>query len=101
MSDKAPKKYEVHDIANIFPLLEGPGFDALVEDIEKRGQQDPVWLYEGKILDGRNRYRALEKVGLEALVRSYTGDDPIGFVLSANLHRRHLNESQRAMVAGS
>ena len=96
-----PKPYTFHPYADIFPLLEGPAFDALVEDIRERGQQEPIWLYEGKILDGRNRYRALQQLGREPTkVQTYTGDDPIGFVLSANLHRRHLNESQRAMVAG-
>jgi hypothetical protein len=58
-----------------------------------------VWLYEGKILDGRNRYLACQRINREVKVRDYTGDDPIGFVLSVNLHRRHLNEGQRAMVA--
>src|SRR5262245_29143715 len=95
-----PKTYAVHPFADIFPTLEGLAFQMLVEDIRERGQQEAIWLYEGKIIDGRNRYRALQQLGREIKVQTYTGDDPIGFVLSANLHRRHLNEGQRAMVGG-
>jgi hypothetical protein len=95
-------KYEIHPLAQIFPEIEGPAFDALVKDIEARGQQEPALLYDGdKILDGKNRYRACEQLGIELKTRRYGGDDPIGFVLSANLHRRHLDTSQRAMVAAS
>jgi hypothetical protein len=50
-------------------------------------------------LDGRNRYRACLAVGVEPRYREYTGDNPIGFVVSLNLNRRHLNESQRAVIA--
>jgi len=94
-----PKHYDVHPLADIFPQLEGPAFIAFSEDIDKRGQQEPVWLYEGKVIDGRNRCRALEMLGREVKTQAYTGNDPVGFVLSANLHRRHLDESQRAMAA--
>jgi len=98
---EAPKKYDFHPLADLFPMLEdkSAAFEALVEDIRERKQQEPVWLYEGKILDGRNRYLACQKLGREIQVKDFVGDDPIGFVLSANLHRRHLDESQRAMVA--
>jgi hypothetical protein len=75
------------------------GFKALIEDIKVNRQYEPVLLYEGKILDGRNRYNACQHLGKDVLTRDYTGTDPIGFVLSVNLHRRHLNTSQRAMVA--
>jgi ParB-like chromosome segregation protein Spo0J len=76
-------------------------FKALVEDIKERKQQEPIWLYEDKILDGRNRYRACQQLGIEVDVRTYHKhkSDPVSFVLSVNLHRRHLNEGQRAMVA--
>jgi ParB-like chromosome segregation protein Spo0J len=95
------KLLEPHDFAEVFPTLDGEAFDALVKDIEARGQQEPIWVYEGKILDGRNRYRACQILGRDPVVQEFTGDDAVGFVLSANLHRRHLNESQRAMVAAN
>jgi hypothetical protein len=96
-------KYKIHPLAQIFPEIEGPAFDALVKDIEANGQQSAAALYEGMILDGKNRYRACEQLGRELMVREYEhdGKDPIGFVLSINLHRRQLDTSQRSMVAAS
>lgn len=88
-----------HALANIFPLVEGKEFDDLVEDIRKHGVREPVWLFEGAILDGRNRYRASDIAGVDCPMREYQGDDPAAFVVSLNLRRRHLSESQRAMVA--
>jgi phage N-6-adenine-methyltransferase len=90
---------EFHPLANIFPLIEGQAFDDLCADIRTHGVREPVWLYEDQILDGRNRWRAATAVGAECLTRVYVGDDPTGFVVSLNLHRRHLTESQRGMVA--
>lgn len=90
---------QFHPLAEIFPLIEGQAYSDLVADIIKHGVREPVWLYEGKILDGRNRWRAAQLAGVECETREYEGDDPAGFVVSLNLHRRHLSESQRAMVA--
>ena len=87
-----------HPLANIFPLIEGAAFDDLVADIREHGVREPVWLYEEQILDGRNRWRAAEVAGVDCQTRVYAGDEPVQFVLSLNLHRRHLSESQRAMV---
>lgn len=88
-----------HPIAEIFPDIDGEEFKALVDDIEKHGLRQPLVMYQGKILDGRNRWRACEKLGIKPKTTDYRGDDPVGFVLSLNLTRRHLTESQRAMVA--
>jgi hypothetical protein len=91
-----------HPLADLFPLMEGAEFDALVADIKKNGLHYPIFLYEGKILDGRNRYRACLEAGFEPATRngdSWIGD-PAGFVISRNIHRRHLTaEQKRELVA--
>ena len=93
------KLLEFHPLSQIFPLIEGAEFDELVEDIRAHGVREPIWTYDGQILDGRNRYRASAAAGADCPIREYFGDDPAAFVISLNLKRRHLNESQRAMVA--
>ena len=99
MADRILQAYEFHPLANIFPLIEGQAYQDLMADILKYGVREPIWLYEGKILDGRNRYRAATAMRVEFETSEYTGDNPVAFVVSLNLHRRHLNESQRGMVA--
>ena len=86
-----------HPIAETFPLLEGTEFDALVADI-KTELREPITTYEGKVLDGRNRLRACIQAGVTPRFEEYEGDDPVGFVTSKNLHRRHLTNGQRAMI---
>ena len=88
-----------HPFADVFPLLEGAEFDGLVADVKAHGIRESIWVFEDQILDGRHRHRAAKAAGVECPERIYTGDDPLGFVISANLHRRHLDTSQRGMVA--
>jgi ParB-like chromosome segregation protein Spo0J len=88
-----------HPLANVFPLLEGDGFDNLVASVKAHGLREPIIMLEEMILDGRNRYRACVAAGVEPCFTPFRGDDPLAFVVDANLHRRHLSESQRAMVA--
>lgn len=108
-----------HPLAEIFPMLDTAASADLAADIAAHGLREPVVLHEGAVLDGRNRLAALvsilerggevagepiEAADLDGSARSpflvpFAGDDPLAFVLSRNLHRRHLNESQRALVA--
>jgi len=92
--------FSTHPAAELFPLLDGPEFDALVDDIREHGQREPIVVHDGMILDGRNRYRACKAIGIEPVVKLWSESSTIeAFVVSMNLHRRHLNESQRAMIA--
>lgn len=89
---------EFHQLANVFPIMKGEDFEALVEDICNSGLRVPIVRFQGQILDGRNRYLACKEAGIEPVFEPYEGNDPVGFVMSMNIHRRHLNESQRAMA---
>ena len=90
--------YRPHPIADIFPLITGDEFVALKQDIRENGLREAIWLYEGMILDGRNRFRACQEVGVEPAFRAYEGGSPATFAVSLNLHRRHLDKSQAATV---
>lgn len=90
-----------HPVSEIFPLIEGEEFDRLVEDIRTNGLRESIWLHpDGSIIDGRNRYRACIKAKIEPKTRTWNGKGSlVEFVISMNLHRRHLTSSQRACVA--
>lgn len=87
-----------HPAADIFPLLDGTALAALVEDIKANGQIHPIVTYGGAVLDGRNRLNACYAAGVKPKFSEYTGKDPLGYVVGVNLHRRHLDASQRAML---
>jgi hypothetical protein len=90
---------EVHPAADLFPMMTDVELDVLGEDMLQNGQREPIILYKGKILDGRNRYRACLLKGIDPKFREELPADPYAFVASANLHRRHLSEEQRGMIA--
>jgi hypothetical protein len=90
---------EAHSLANLFSRMEGEAFKALVASIREHKQQENIIMYQGKILDGRNRYAACREVGVEPSLVEYEGSDPLGYVMARNVHRRHLSASQRSLVA--
>jgi hypothetical protein len=94
------KELQYHPIAEVFPLLDDAELKALADDIAANGCKLPIVLHEGKILDGRNRYRACLSVGVDPPLNEWDKrGSPVAFVVSTNLHRRHLNSTQRAFAA--
>jgi hypothetical protein len=83
------QEFQFHPLADLFPLMKGVEFDELVADIKANGLREAITLFDGKILDGRNRYRACRDAGVEVKVKDFEGDDPAAYVISANIHRRH------------
>jgi hypothetical protein len=99
-------KLEPHPLAKAIPPMTEDEFDELVDDIEAVGLRDPICIYEGKILDGWHRYRAMKKLGRQlqdTMVFDFDpkvdGKSPEAFVLSRNVKRRHLTKDQLAMFA--
>ena len=90
-----------HDVAGLFPLMQGEEFEQLKADIAANGLREAIWLHpDGSIIDGRNRHRACIETDTPPRFRTWQGDGSlVAFVVSLNLHRRHLSSSQRAMIA--
>jgi hypothetical protein len=89
-----------HPVAEIFTMIDSAAFELLKADIKTHGQREPIYLFEGKIIDGRNRFKACNELKIKPVFREWDGKgNLVDFVISLNLHRRHLSESQRAMVA--
>jgi ParB-like chromosome segregation protein Spo0J len=94
-----PKPLEPHQFAALFPKLPPEELTLLARDIKARGQLEPIVVYKGLILDGRNRDRACQIAGvkpriveLNAKVAKGSAED---FILSRNLRRRHLSMAKK------
>jgi len=107
----------VHPDADLFPLMEGEAFEELKASIKKHGLKEPISVYGGQILDGRNRARALQALGPESLgyqnldhlyeeccvelsERDLDGMTPAEFVAIENIHRRHMTAAQKKTLTG-
>ena len=94
-------KTKVHPVAELFPMMSVEEYDGLKADIKANKQQEPICYWRGELVDGRNRLKACQELGIK--IDSWELDkdaDPVAYILSRNLHRRHLSTSQRSMVAG-
>ncbi len=98
------KTYKPHPAAQLFPMLNDHELDALAGDIAKNGQHDPIIITsENLVLDGRNRLEACRRAKVDPEMQMWDREDdgisPTAWVISKNLHRRHLAPSQAALVA--
>lgn len=91
------KLLTIHPLAKRWPRLYDQDFERIVASIAANGLREPITLFEGKILDGVNRYRACLEAAVKPTTVDFTGTDPAAFVRDKNLHRRHLTPGQRAM----
>jgi len=99
-----------HPLADAFPLIEGADFAALVDDIRQHGLRQPIQIWNGQIIDGRNRYRAICEIMPDAAELGPAWFEDVSHiherllpahVVSLNLRRRHLDETQRALIAAN
>ena len=95
-----PTKLEPHPLSTMFPPLSEEDFGKLAADIKLNGLHQHIVRYQGKILDGNNRYRACELAGVKPTFADFTGIDvdARNYVISANIHRRHLSREDRAEI---
>src|SRR5262249_26193047 len=86
-----------HPFSKLFPPISEEDFGKLAADIKLNCLHQPIVRYQGKILDGNNRYRACELVKIAPKFVDFTGDDAAArnYVISANIHRRHLSPDER------
>lgn len=93
-------KHRIHPAAELFPMMSDEEIDKLAASIKANGQRQAVVLFNSQVVDGRNRLVACERAGVEPRTIEWDGKGSlIDFVLAANLHRRHLTQDQRAVIA--
>jgi hypothetical protein len=95
--------FVAHPLANTFPMIEGNQFEELKADIKTHGILEPIRLFQGMILDGRNRYKAAKECGHSfspADFRQWEGTiaEAEAWVISTNFHRRQLTNTQKQQV---
>jgi len=92
-------KYEYHPAAEQFPLLDDERLSELTDDIRQHGQREAIRIYDGKIIDGRNRYLACQRLGIEPMVAQIDeATNPFDYVWSINGERRDLTQDQRYLI---
>ena len=88
--------FKQHPLSAAFPPMQADEYQALFDSIVEIGMQNPITIYEGQVLDGWNRYTVVLDCGMDCPTVELGDIDPVDFVKSQNLHRRHLTGSQRA-----
>ena len=91
--------YSLHPLCRIFPMGRPEALTEMTRDIVRRGLQEPIALYQGRILDGKARYMVCGSIGVPWRFTEYAGDDPVQFVVEKNLTDRALTTAQRSIAA--
>jgi hypothetical protein len=95
--------YVAHELANLLPMIDQSNYENLKADIAKQGILEPIVLFEGKILDGRNRYKAAKELSFKftgANFKTFEGTqiEAEAFVFATNFLRRQMTNAQKQSV---
>ncbi len=93
--------FPIHPAADLFPMLDSTGMQALAADIAASGLRTPVALWNGQVIDGRNRLEACRIATVEPRCETMQFADNaecVRYIVSTNLHRRHLTDEQRDQI---
>lgn len=94
------QQYEIHPTAAIFPMMSDEALDELAADIKEHDLRNPIVMHEGRVIDGRNRLEGCHRAGVEPRFEEWSGTGSVvAWIISVNVHRRHLSDQQRAMLA--
>lgn len=91
--------WKQHQLSAAYPPMSNEEFDGFRADILKNGLKEPIVMLDGMVLDGWHRVQACQGTHVEIRTKEYQGDDPGGYVISKNTHRRHNTKSQLAAAA--
>jgi ParB-like chromosome segregation protein Spo0J len=102
-ADETPEveqELEIHPLANLIPEMSFLEFEGLRKDIKANGLQQPIVLFQKKVLDGRHRDQICVEEGIPRKTVEFRGTEAQAraFVLSLNVHRRHLTTDQKRAV---
>ena len=97
MQRRMDAELQAHPAACEFPMMDSKRYQELVEDIRDHGQLEPITLFDGQILDGRNRYRACLELEIAPKTKTYSGN-PWAYAWSLNGQRRDLVAEQRYLL---
>lgn len=94
------QEYKPHPLADTFPMMSDDELTDQADDIRENGLLHPITLFEGMILDGRNRYISCKRAGIAPRYETFTGTftEALRRVWSENVQRRHLTSSQCAAI---
>ena len=96
-----PITWELDPCCEAFPPMQHDGFLALKASIQRNGQQEPIVVWNDRIMDGRHRLKACQELGIEPVVKRVTCDyqQAVSSVFAANVNRRQLGTGQLALLA--
>ena len=93
------KTMRIYPQAELFPMMSSEELAEFAEDIKANGLHQPIiTTHDDQLLDGLIRYTACRLAGVEPRFEKLNGQDPVDYLVSANLRRRHLTKSQQAMI---